>query len=127
MAFYDGACSHFADATLGGVTAPEIRGHLTSTIPPTSMQGGEHYVAHLGKLKAEYLFNTKVSLSAFLQYSSDRQIFVENVRFRFNPRRATTSIVFNDILNGNRSRELPQLPFSDSRAVVVKYTYTFKM
>ncbi len=87
---------------------------------------GQHYVAHLGKLKADYLFNTKFSLSAFLQYSSDGQIFVENVRFRYNPREGTDLfIVFNDIVNGNRSRELPNLPFSDNRAVVVKYTYTF--
>ncbi len=89
---------------------------------------GQHYVAHLGKLKAEYLFNTKFSLSAFLQYSSDERIFVENIRFRYNPREGNDLfIVFNDILNSDRSRELPQLPFSDNRAVVVKYTYTFRL
>jgi hypothetical protein len=86
------------------------------------------YTAHLGKLKAEYLFNTKLSLAAFLQYSSDEQVFVENVRLRYNPREGNDLfIVFNDILNASRSRELPQLPFSDNRAVVVKYTYTLKL
>lgn len=89
---------------------------------------GQLYIAQIGRLKAEYLFNTKLSISAFLQYNSEDEVFVENIRFRYNPREGNDLfIVFNDLVNSDRNKETPQLPFSDSRAVVVKYTYTFKM
>ncbi|MBK9016812.1 MAG: carbohydrate binding family 9 domain-containing protein [Saprospiraceae bacterium] len=89
---------------------------------------GQHYIAQIGKFKVEYLFNTKLSLAAFLQYNSDEQVFVENMRLRYNPREGNDLyIVFNDLVNSDRKRETPHLPFSDDRAVVVKYTYTFRM
>lgn len=84
------------------------------------------FISHIGKLKAEYLLNTKFSVAAFLQYDSGEEVFVENIRLRYNPKEGNDLyIVFNDIINGNRERVTPRLPFSDNRAVVVKYTYTF--
>ena len=70
--------------------------------------------------------NTKFSVSAYLQYNSLDEVFVPNVRIRFNPKEGNDLyVVFNDLLNNNRQRELPHLPKSESRVVVVKYTYTF--
>jgi hypothetical protein len=86
------------------------------------------FSTYIGKLKAEYLWNTKISLSAFLQYNSDEQVFLENIRFRYNPKEGNDFfIVFNDLLNSNRKRDTPHRPFSDTRSVVVKYTYTFQL
>ena len=86
----------------------------------------QRFIAHIGKLKAEYLFNTKLSIAAFLQYNTDEQVFIENFRLRYNPKEGNDLyLVFNDLVNGNRERVTPNLPFSDNRAVVVKYTYTF--
>ncbi len=42
-----------------------------------------------------------------------------------NVRRVT--LVYNDLLNSNRKRETPHLPFTSARTVVVKYTYTFRL
>lgn len=85
------------------------------------------FTSQVGRLKAEYLFNTKLSLAAFLQYNSLEKIYSGNVRFRVNPSEGhDLYIVYNDIINGNRSREIPILPFSDNRAIVLKYTYTFQ-
>ena len=109
--------------------SPHLNLQGTYQFNRANFQGrGQLYVAQIGKLKAEYLFNTKLSISAFLQYNSEEEVFVENMRFRYNPREGNDLfIVFNDLLNSNRSKETPHLPFSDSRAVVVKYTYTFKL
>ena len=89
---------------------------------------GQRDNTHLGRIKVQYLLNTKFSVSAFLQYNSQEEVFVANVRLRYNPREGNDFyLVFNDLINGNRERETPHLPFHDNRAVVVKYTHTFLM
>lgn len=86
----------------------------------------QSFNSHLARIKLEYLMDTKFSVSAFLQYNSLDQVFAPNIRLRYNPKEGNDLyIVFNDLLNSNRERELPHLPVSDSRVVVVKYTYTF--
>lgn len=84
------------------------------------------FTAHLARVKALYMLNTKFSVAAFLQYNSLDEVYTGNVRLRFNPKEGNDLyIVYNELLNSNRERELPHLPFSSSRAVVLKYTYTF--
>jgi hypothetical protein len=88
---------------------------------------GQAFNSHLGRLKAEYVANVKFSIAAFLQYNSLDEVFVPNVRLRYNPKEGNDLyVVLNDLLNSNRNREIPHLPFSESRAVVLKYTYTFR-
>lgn len=51
-----------------------------------------------------------------------------NIRLRYNPREGDDLyIVYNGLLNRNRKREAPHLTFTSERAVVVKYTYTFRL
>ena len=132
----------FADATVGQF----YDGHLFSiniaprykVSPHVNLEGfygynkgefserGQSFNSHLARVKLEYLMNTKFSVSAYLQYNSLDEVFVPNVRIRFNPKEGNDLyVVFNDLLNNNRQRELPHLPKSESRVVVVKYTYTF--
>ncbi|MEO1262619.1 MAG: DUF5916 domain-containing protein [Bacteroidota bacterium] len=86
----------------------------------------QSFISHLARIKLELLLNTKFSTSAFLQYNSLDQVFAPNIRIRYNPKEGNDLyVVFNDLLNSNRERERPHLPVSDSRVVVVKYTYTF--
>ena len=88
----------------------------------------ETFNSQIGRLKLQYLLNTKVSVAAFLQYNSVEETFFGNIRFRYNPREGNDLfIVYNDILNSRRGRETPRLPGSDSRVLVVKYTYTFSL
>ena len=89
---------------------------------------GEIFTAHVGRLKVEFLANTKVSFAAFLQYNSLDEVYLGNFRFRYNPSEGhDLYIVYNDLLNSNRQREIPNLPRSDNRAAVLKYTYTFRV
>ena len=87
----------------------------------------KQFTAHIAQVKMQYMLNTKFSVAAFLQYNSLEKIYVGNVRLRFNPKEGNDLfIVYNDLLNSKRDRELPRLPFSSSRAIVFKYTYTFR-
>ncbi len=89
---------------------------------------GLTFVAHIGRLKALYMLNTKFSIAAFLQYNSLDELFAGNIRLRYNPKEGNDLyIVYNDLLNNDRHRESPHLPFSSSRTIVLKYTYTFRI
>lgn len=88
----------------------------------------DHFVSHVARIKLEYLYNTMWSLTAFVQYNSFDEIFTPNVRFRFNPEEGhDLYIVFNDLINTNLERQIPHLPRSEQQALLVKYTYTFKL
>ncbi len=83
--------------------------------------------AHIGRFRTEFTFNTKFTLSSFIQYSSTDHLGIMNVRFRYNPRDGNDLyLVLNETLNANRNRELPALPLSQYRAILLKYNYTFR-
>jgi hypothetical protein len=84
--------------------------------------------AHIIRLKILATFTTKLSLSAFVQYSGIEDAVVANVRFRYNPREGNDFyIVYNHGVNTDRYRDFPHRPFTDNRAIMVKYTYTFNV
>ena len=86
----------------------------------------QQLTTHLARLKILYIMDTKFSIAAFLQYNSLEKIYTGNIRLRYNPKEGKDLyVVYNDQLNGNRKREVPHLPFSSARTVVVKYMYTF--
>ena len=87
---------------------------------------GQDLTAHIGRLRATWMLSTALSLSAFVQYNSAADAFITNVRFRFNPKEGNDLyIVYDEGLNFNRMRELPVLPRSSNRTLLLKYTYTF--
>ena len=80
------------------------------------------------RLKILATFTTKLTLSAFIQYSGVEDVVVANVRFRYNPREGNDFyIVYNHGVNTDRYRSFPHRPFTDNRAIMVKYTYTFNV
>ena len=86
----------------------------------------QKFISHLARLRTEFTFTTKLSLSMFFQYSSNDKFGVNNVRFRYNPREGNDLyIVYSDEYNTHLNREIPTLPFAETRKLVVKYTYTF--
>lgn len=86
----------------------------------------QKFTSHLARLRTEFTFTTKLSLSMFFQYSSNDKFGVNNVRFRYNPREGNDLyIVYSDEYNTHLTREIPTLPFTETRKLVVKYTYTF--
>ncbi len=89
---------------------------------------GQHFTAHVGRIKLLYMLNTRFSASAFIQYNSLEELFGGNVRLRYNHSEGNDLyIVYNDLINNRRSREIPALPFSSERSIVLKYTYTFRL
>ncbi|MCK4879804.1 MAG: carbohydrate binding family 9 domain-containing protein [Bacteroidales bacterium] len=82
---------------------------------------------HIAGLRALYMFSTKVSLSAFVQYNSAINKVVSNIRFRYNPKEGTDLyLVFNEGRNTMLDREIPTLPAYDQRNITVKFTYSFE-
>jgi len=82
---------------------------------------------HLARIKAEVMVSTKLSGSIFFQYNGADNVSVDNIRIRYNPREGNDLwFVYNDILNLNRDREVPNLPGTDSRTFIIKYNHTFR-
>jgi hypothetical protein len=74
------------------------------------------------------MFNTRLSLSAFVQYNSNTRKIGSNVRFRYNPREGNDLwLVYNEGTNTDLKREVPYRPGLASRTVMLKYTYTFRL
>jgi hypothetical protein len=83
---------------------------------------------HIAGLQALFMFSTKLSLSAFVQYNTAIQRVLSNIRFRYNPREGTDLyIVFNEGRNTSLDREVPNLPVYDQRNITLKFTYTFEI
>jgi hypothetical protein len=79
-------------------------------------------------LKALYMLNTKFSVNAFVQYNKSVREIITNLRIRYNPKEGNDLyLVFNEGRNTDLAREAPSLPVYYSRAVMVKYTYTFNL
>ena len=61
-----------------------------------------------------------------MQYTCASDAVGVNVRLRYNCREGNDLyIVYNETLNTDRYRETPFLPLTDTRTILVKYTYTF--
>jgi hypothetical protein len=88
----------------------------------------QHLNNHIAGLQALYMFSTKLSLSAFVQYNSAINKVLSNVRFRYNPKEGTDLyLVFNEGRNTWLDREIPNLPVYDQRNITLKFTYTFEV
>ena len=83
---------------------------------------------HIVGLKALYMLDTKFSINAYLQYNTADHEIISNFRLRYNPKEGNDLyLVFNEGRNTSLTRETPNLPVYSSRAVMLKYTYTFNL
>lgn len=84
---------------------------------------------HLARLKFLYTLNTKLSLNGFLQATSDANVGLGNIRFRYNPKEGVDLfLVYNnetdlnlDFSQENFKRRVPE------QVVIAKFTYTFRL
>jgi hypothetical protein len=89
---------------------------------------GERLGAHIGRVRAEAMLDTRVSAAGFVQYNSAVDAVVANVRLRFNPREGNDLyVVYNQGIHTDRYRADPVLPLTDARTVVLKLTRTFDL
>lgn len=88
---------------------------------------GQQFDAHITRLRIGTALDTKLSTNAFIQYNSTIDQISANIRFRYNFREGNDLwIVFNEGIHTDRYRMSPELPVTDSWAVMVKYTHTFQ-
>ena len=85
-------------------------------------------IIHVIRVKALYMFDTKLSLSSLIQYNSTENSILANIRLRYNPREGTDLyLVYNDDINTDRYAFEPILPVHNEHLLILKYTYTFRI
>jgi len=83
---------------------------------------------HIFGLKVLYLLNTRFSINVFLRYNTSLHRIITNLKIRYNPGEGNDLyLVLNEDRNTDLYRELPNFPVFNSRAVMLKYTYTFNL
>jgi hypothetical protein len=88
----------------------------------------QEFDSHIVRLRIRTAFDRKVSINGFIQYNSIGDIFLPNIRLRYNFREGNDLwIVYNEEFNTDRRKYDPVLPTSNNRAILVKYTHTFRM
>jgi hypothetical protein len=88
----------------------------------------QNFIGHIGQIKISAYLNSKFSLVSIVQYNSAIDKVITNIRFRYNPREGNDLyIVYDEGLNSNRQREIPILPRTSIRTILVKYSYTFRI
>ncbi len=86
----------------------------------------QKFTGHVGRLKISAFLNTRISLVALVQYNSADDKMITNIRFRYNPREGNDFyIVYDENFNTDREREIPVLPSTSNRTILLKYSYTF--
>ncbi len=86
----------------------------------------QDYLALISRLKAEVTLTTSFSAFAFIQYNGAVDTVMGNIRIRFNPREGTDFyLVYNEGINTDRLREIPNLPYHSDRTIMLKYASTF--
>ena len=86
------------------------------------------FTAHILQARLSATPSTKLSILTFIQYNSADDLVIGNVRFRYNPREGIDLyLVYNEVLNTDRPGKIPTPPRSGSRAVLLKYSYTFNL
>lgn len=89
----------------------------------------QSFNSHIGQFKFLYMYNTKLSLSSFIQYNSLSRMLIGNLRLRYNPKEGNDFyLVYNEIRPGSDYPfgEAEPIPFL-SRMVLLKYAHTFKL
>jgi hypothetical protein len=86
---------------------------------------GESLTAHVGRLRAEVMFSTALSLVTFVQYNSTNDAVHANFRVRYNPREGNDLyLVWNEGVLTNTSSFDPIRPWADQRTILIKYSHT---
>ena len=86
----------------------------------------EDFYVHLARLRTQISYNTRASVQGFVQYNTASDALSANVRFRYNFREGNDLwIVYNEGWNTDRYGGLAELPITDNRTILLKYTYTF--
>jgi len=85
-------------------------------------------ITHVGRLRALAMLDTQLSGIALLQYNSTADLFLVNLRIRYNPREGDDLyLVYNHGMNTDRFAFDPYQPLTDNRAFLLKYSRTLRL
>jgi len=83
---------------------------------------------HIARANILYMYSTKLSASAFVQFNNLNDAFVGNFRLRYNPREGNDFyLVYNEYRGFMSPETFPPKPPYYNRAIMLKYTHTFRM
>lgn len=88
----------------------------------------QEFTGHIGTLRLRFMPTVKHILTVFIQYNSANDLILTNIRYRFNPREGNDFyIVYDEGFNTDRKREIPFLPLTKNRTIMVKYSHMFNI
>ncbi len=83
---------------------------------------------HVAQLRLLWSFNSKISADLLSQLSSLDQLVASNLRFRYNFSEGTDLyVVFGESTLTHTWQDGFELPRSDARSLVVKYSHTWSL
>jgi hypothetical protein len=84
--------------------------------------------SHIARVNILYMYSTKLSASAFVQFNNLNDAFIGNFRIRYNPREGNDLyLVINEYRGFMASESFPPTPPYYNRAIMLKYTHTFRL
>jgi len=84
--------------------------------------------SHIARVNILYMYNTKLSASTFVQLNNANDAFIGNFRLRYNPREGNDFyLVFNEYRGFLEPNSDPEKPSYYNRALLLKYTHTFRL
>jgi hypothetical protein len=85
-------------------------------------------ISHIARVNILYMYSTKLSASAFIQLNNANSAFIGNFRIRYNPREGNDFyLVYNEYRGFMQPYSDPEFPPYFDRALMLKYTYTFRL
>ena len=84
--------------------------------------------SHIARVNILYMYSTKLSASTFIQLNNGNNAFIGNFRLRYNPREGNDFyLVYNEYRGFMVPSAVPEDPPYYSRAIMLKYTHTFRL
>jgi hypothetical protein len=116
---------------MGGIVSPSwtVNPHLTlrfEYIYNRVVVDKNTYQPHVLRFHIQSALNSKLTTSAFIQYSSDLRLLSANIRLRYSRSEGTDFyLVYNEGINTDLGNPVPPLPRTRGRAILIKYNITF--
>jgi hypothetical protein len=85
-------------------------------------------ISHIARVNILYMYSTKLSASAYIQLNNANDAFIGNFRIRYNPREGNDFyLVLNEYRGFMVTESFPENPPYYDRAILLKYTHTFRL
>ena len=126
--FYDGQSYTFGVAPRWTISSSfELSGKYEISYVNFEKRSQE-FTGHIAYLRLLYMLNTKFSVSSFIQYNSELNAVLTNLRLRYNPREGVAlDIAYDETDEVNRYDRVPVIPFTSNRTIILKFSHVFDL